>query len=389
VEPRIRELRADVSSAPGAVGRRMFLRRAIAVLGASALVPLLSAACTSSQPAAPTAAPAKPAGAAKPSTAPASPAAAASPAAKPLATMASAPKAAEPVANVKVGVVGAASFSPFEAGVALGLFEKDNLQVEVVEHRGGAEAAQAMVGGGIDIFNGDFSHALRLNQQGQQIRVICGTTNRHAYVLMGAPDAQPGVQSLKGQNVGITSPGSQTDNSMRWLLKTNGLDPDKDTELVAIGGGAPMLAAIQNKQVYAGTLVQPFTAQLRLQNYVPVYSFTDEVGPFQGTVMMVRESLLQEKPDVIRRFLRSYLGVVKTLQEDEAARNQAVTKLYPQIDPTVAQAAVADLIKAYPPDGKVTEEAVQKVFEFDKVARGVDQPAPPLSSFADFSYLPS
>lgn len=350
--------------------RRTFLQRAGGTtLAVTGLLPLLASACSSSPAAAPSS------GSSPGSAAGSTPAAGAS--------------AAQPVIHIAVGQVAGAVFSPFAVGVALGLFARDNIEVEIIEHRGGAEAAQAMVGGGVDIFNGDLSHALRLIQQGQQVRVICGTTDRHPYVLMGTPDARPDVQSLKGQKIGITSPGSQTDNSMRWLLKTNGIDPDKDVELVALGAGASMAVAVQNKQVYAGTVFQPFTSQLKLQNCVTVYSFTDEVGPFQGLVMMTRQALLQERGEAVRRFLRSYLGVVKLLHEDEATRTAATQKLYPQLDSQIAAVAVQELVKTYPADGKVTEEAVQKVLEFDRVARGSDQSAPPLQSFSDFSYLPA
>ncbi len=284
--------------------------------------------------------------------------------------------------------MGAGSFSPFNVGVALGSFEKDGLKVEVIEHRGGAEAAQVMVGGGLDIFNGDFSHALRLNEQGQAIRVFAGTTDRHAYVLIGAPGATPGAKSIKGQKIGITSPGSQTDNSMRWLLKSNGMDPDKDAELVAVGGGTTMLAAIQNKQVYAGMLVEPFTTELRQKGFVTVYDFTEDVGPFEGTVMMAKQSYLKDNAEPVKRFLASYLSLVKALRSDAAVRNEAAARIYPNVDPKIREAAVAELVKSYPADGKVTQEAVAKVFEFDKVARGTSDATPSLSTFSDFSYLP-
>ena len=290
--------------------------------------------------------------------------------------------------GIRVGVVGASTFTPYHAGVALGLFERDGLDVEIVDHRGGAEAAQAMIGGGVDLFNGDFSHALRLNQQGQQIRAIAGVTDRHNYTLIGGPGAGAGAGALKGQKVAITSPGSQTDNSMRWLLKTNGLDPDRDAELISIGGGTPTLAALENKQVYAGMVVEPYTSQLSLGGYVTVYNFPEDAGPFQSNVMMARQAYLAENGDAVRRFLKSYLGVVKVLKEDESARRSAMQQLFPQLEPRVADAAVGQLVKAYPSDGKVSEAAIDKVVEFDRVARGVDEPIPPLSTFVDHGYLP-
>lgn len=301
---------------------------------------------------------------------------------------ASAPAPTQAVVKLKVGVVGTTGFSPFQAGTVLGIFPRDGFEVEIIEHRGGAEAAQALVGSGIDIFQGDFSHALRLNQQGQQIRVFAGVSDRHGYTLVGAPGTAPGIAGLKGKKIGITSPGSQTDNSMRWLLKTNGLDPDKDVELVAIGGGTPMVAAVQNKQVYAGMVVQPFTAQLKLQHYVTLYDFATDAGPYQGLVMMAKQSWLKQNEDAVRRFLKSYLQVVRLLHDDPEARAKVVRDAFPQLDAKVAEAAAAEVIKAYSKEGRVDEAGVQRVFEFDRVARNLTERVPPLSEFADFGYLP-
>lgn len=288
--------------------------------------------------------------------------------------------------TITIGLVGTQSFSPWRAGTLLGIFPREGIEVEVIAHRGGSEAAQALVGGGLDVFIGDISHAIRLNQQGQQIQVIAAGSNNHAYTLIGVPNSTTDLQALRGKKIGITSPGSQTDTSMRWLLKNNGLDPDKDVELVAIGGGAPMAAALQVGQISAGMVAQPFTAELEQLKYPVIYDFT--ALPYQGTVIMAKQSWTKERAEVVRRFLKAYVEVIALLKSDSAALARVVQDAYPQLDPTIAKAASASTLASWPRDGRVTEEGVKNVFEFDRIGRGVTGPVPPLSSFSDFSYLP-
>jgi NitT/TauT family transport system substrate-binding protein len=379
-----------------APGRRHFLRAATVLTAGLSLG--VATACGSASPATPPgpAAPVaqgQPTTAPKPTTAPQQAAAPKSPAAGQAAS--AAPATSAPAAktsgapkSVTVGIVGGSGLSPYTAGVSLGIFEKDGLKVEVIEHRGGAEAAQALIGGGVDLFNGDISHALRLNGQGQKIKVVAGSTSKFGYTLMGVKDASTSLADLKGKKIGITSPGSQTDSALRWFLPKQSLAPEKDVELVAIGVGAPMMAALQAGQIYAAMASQPFTAQLKVGGFPVLYDFPSELNPYQSTAMMVKQAYLDEKGDTLRQFLRSYLSVVKTINEDATIRKDLIAKAYKDLDPAIAEAAAAETIASWPPDGRIPEQAVTLVYELDKAARGADAPSPPLSDFSDFSYLP-
>ena len=60
---------------------------------------------------------------------------------------------------------------------------------------------------------------------------------------------------LKGKRIGVTSPGSFTDNTVRWAIAKAGLKAERDFQIVAAGGGAAMRAAIDTGQIDAGTVV--------------------------------------------------------------------------------------------------------------------------------------
>lgn len=316
----------------------------------------------------------------------AAPTAVAPTAAAPTAAASASPAAAKPI-TVKVGVIGS-TINPFQAGNLLGIYKRDGITVEIVEHAGGAQAAAALVGNGVDVFGGDLSHAIRLNGLGERIRVFAATSNRHNYALVAPPGTAPDVKSLKGKKIGITSPGSQTDSAMRWLLRTNGLDPERDVELVAIGGGPPMAAGLASKQIVAGMVEQPLTADLRSKGYVTVFDFVESL-PYQGNVMMAKLPWLQANADGVRRFVKAYTEVVRTVRDDAAARQKVVRDVLSTIDPAVADAAGAAIVKSWSADGRISTEGVKNVFEVDRLARNLaTNPVPPLESFTDFSYLP-
>jgi NitT/TauT family transport system substrate-binding protein len=53
------------------------------------------------------------------------------------------------------------------------------------------------------------------------------------------------IRRMKGLRIGITSPGSTTDTTARTLFKARGMDPDQTVQLLPLGGGSNMLAALE------------------------------------------------------------------------------------------------------------------------------------------------
>src|SRR3546814_10006490 len=51
-------------------------------------------------------------------------------------------------------------------------------------------------------------------------------------------------KAMNGIKVGVTSPGSGTDQAVRFLAKEAGLDPDRDITIVSLGTGDAMTAAL-------------------------------------------------------------------------------------------------------------------------------------------------
>ena len=75
------------------------------------------------------------------------------------------------------------------------------------------------------------------------------------------------MKDLVGKKVGVSAPGSSTDFFLKYLLRKSGVDPSK-TSVVGIGNGATSVAAMEQNQVDALTLLraQPNLDLQRLRN---------------------------------------------------------------------------------------------------------------------------
>ena len=95
---------------------------------------------------------------------------------------------------------------------------------------------QAFAGGGVDLCICAGDHALRLASRGLGGAVLVALLDKHPYSLL-APINSPAtdLKSLRGKAIGITSPGSLTDNTLRFMIRKLGFNPDSDYEIIAAG----------------------------------------------------------------------------------------------------------------------------------------------------------
>ena len=154
------------------------------------------------------------------------------------------------VASVNEGLL------PVRVANDQGLFKAEGIAVEFLDFRGGGPTVQAFAAGSVDFCICAADHVLRLANRGLDARIIVGLDEHHSYALLAKADSPyTDIKSLKGKSIGITSPGSFTDNTVRWAIKQAGLQAERDFQIVGAGGGASMRAAIETGQVDAGAVV--------------------------------------------------------------------------------------------------------------------------------------
>src|SRR5262249_4373445 len=145
---------------------------------------------------------------------------------------------------------------PLRIAADQGYFKDAGITAEFLDFRGGGPTVQAFASGSVDFCICAADHVVRLPNRGLDARIIVGLHDHHSYALMAKADAPyTDMKSLQGKKVGITSPGSLTDNTVRWSIKQAGLSAERDFQIVGAGGGASMRAAIETGQVDAGMVV--------------------------------------------------------------------------------------------------------------------------------------
>src|SRR5690606_19504530 len=145
-----------------------------------------------------------------------------------------------------------------EIATAKGMFADQGLTIQRVALGGGSEAIQALVGGSADVTLSTHPTVLSTRAKGGPVVTFATVMDTLLYGITMKSDAAPSTQSedavvkaLRGKKVGITSAGSSTDRIMRYLFLSNGLDPEKDVEIVATGGSSEMVASFARGSIDA------------------------------------------------------------------------------------------------------------------------------------------
>jgi NitT/TauT family transport system substrate-binding protein len=252
--------------------------------------------------------------------------------------------------------VPALSFAALDLAVAMNFFEYNGVKVKFTELEAGSTALQGLLGGSIDLVDSASVEMAASTDQGADVIALENTSMMTMQICVRkdwaakkgvdeTSDIKDRVRALKGAKIAISGPGSASDRNMRWLLKTyGGLNPDKDVDILQVGGAPAMSGALDENQVQAFMLSAPNCAQSKdgmvliqpqevpqFANYIHevLYGSRDWVEENAGTATRVATAVAMGN-----NFLLTHT--------DEAIK--LLQKQYSKVDPEVIANAVKDSI---------------------------------------------
>ena len=136
--------------------------------------------------------------------------------------------------------------------LALDYWKAEGYDVEVLPVGASLQALQQMVAGNVDFAQLNSSVVIQANVvNGIPARVVMnnGVIDWSLATLEDGPIKD--VRDLKGKTIGVFSLATGGIAFMKSYMRQNGMDPDKDVNLVAVGLGAPPVEALRTGKVQA------------------------------------------------------------------------------------------------------------------------------------------
>jgi NitT/TauT family transport system substrate-binding protein len=243
-------------------------------------------------------------------------------------------------------------------GQAAGYFEKQGIHLNVTAAGGDTQAFAAVLGRSAMFGIGDPTMVPISVESGGPGKVV-GTVVQRAHYF-GVSKTAPKIsdpKQFKGMTI-VTSPEPNTNFSVtKRLLEQAGLKIGTDVKMIAVNPGTE-IAAMLAGQADVAIAYQPNVAAAEAQGAKIVFDFSNAIGPFCNTGIMVLNDTIAQKPDVILALCTGLELAGRRVYGDPAYAKSIARKEFPDLPGDVVDKAIdAEIQYKIPAEHVVVERA--------------------------------
>jgi NitT/TauT family transport system substrate-binding protein len=250
------------------------------------------------------------------------------------------------------------SFLPSGVALKKGFFKDEGLDVEIIRMNVPTIITALMTGdiGYTLIFGSVVRGALR----GMPMRALASLLDGSTHALVAKPEYKSGKE-LKGKTVGIGNFGGTDEVAGRMMLKSFGLDTEKDLKFIALGPDRARLAALKEGLVDVAVIAPPADAlgkqmgfNVLLRAY-EVFSF-----PFIGVGANLKT--IKEKPEQVKKVVKAMVRANRFIREDKEGAVRILME-WGKVERDHAVASYDSTWKVFSQNGNIPEEGLRMVVE--------------------------
>lgn len=213
------------------------------------------------------------------------------------------------------------TFMPTLVGKEAGVFAKHGIDLDVSYTRDGQTAMQALISGQMPFVTLADPSVTRSGLEGADGEWVA--VNVHApHLVMYAQPAINSVADLKGKKIGVTTLGALTALMAKVVIKNAGLDPAKDVQLLAVGGGPEAIAAITSGQIDA-IVTAP-------ENPVPgkkvLVDLTTSGYAFPQAGLVTTKSMTKKDPRLVQDMVQSFAESSQVFKSNPTLAEEVLAK---------------------------------------------------------------
>jgi NitT/TauT family transport system substrate-binding protein len=273
------------------------------------------------------------------------------------------------------------SFLPSGVALKKGFFKDEGLDVEIIRMNV-PNIITALVTGDIG-YTLLFGSVVRGALRGMPMRALASLLDGSTHALVAKPEYKSG-KDLKGKTVGIGNFGGTDEVAGRMMLKSFGLDTEKDLKFIALGPDRARLAALKEGLVDVAVIAPPGDALGRQMGFnvllraYEVFSF-----PFIGIGANLKT--IKEKPEEVKKVVKAMVRANRFIREDKEGAVRILME-WGKVERDPAAASYDSTWRVFSPDGNIPPEGLRLVLEQAKAELKLTRD-PPLSEIIDMAPL--
>ncbi len=272
---------------------------------------------------------------------------------------------------------------PIVAAIKHGHFRQEGIRAELIFMRPNISVT-ALVNGQVE-FATVHGSVVRAAARGLPVKSLMVIADRPAYFLVTKAMVQS-IPALKGKTIGIASLGGSVHLMTKELFAQSGLDPDRDVSMVVTGDHNTSILAMQAGNVDAIVIAVPWQTVAAKAGFHNLTYLGDALRlPMAG--LGAADESMRKRPDLLKRAVKSTLRAIDFVR-DRSHKSEVLALMgdWFKISDDLAHNAYDQMVQAYPANGMVSDQALEKDLE---VARqtGAIKGRVPLSRVVDFQFV--
>ena len=278
------------------------------------------------------------------------------------------------------------SYLPFYAAQSMGYFKDLSVTIDVVRVDSGPKAMSAIIGGDLDVILGANTTSLSARKAGVDVVLFAPITTQYssnilvsqkwasAHGLTSASSYSDKLAAMKGLTIGITGPGSGTDQIVRYMAGAAKINPDRDMTIVSLGGDANIMMAAFSQARVDGLSISAPTSTMAIHSFNGFMLFNVGIGEvksldgyFQSGFAAKRDWLAKNRAAAVKlaKGVQMGLNALRDPAKSKQAHDLIRKEYYANLDASVFEEAWSDQILAMPKSVELTQKMVEDIVNFN------------------------
>ncbi|KAA0018304.1 ABC transporter substrate-binding protein [Salinicola corii] len=250
-----------------------------------------------------------------------------------------------------------------------GIFAAHGIDVPVVRSAGSGPTALASVLAGEAQFSVHGpEHVGFAQEKGGHAKAVSAVANSApVWALAKTQFEYDGPADLKGKTVAVGLAPGTSNTLLKRLLADNDLSYQGDVHVSEVQNGSelgPVLAG----QADVAIAYQPQVEQGISQGLKIIHDFTQDYPEYAFSTINTSQSLIDDDPDLVQRFVSSINESLHLIHDDPEAAMAVAREEFASLDGDTIDDAVQRMIdrNVYPPNVTITQQAFENAIDMQK-----------------------
>src|SRR5690242_7330192 len=244
-----------------------------------------------------------------------------------------------------------------------GFFAEEGIKVDMISAGASARSLQQVAAGSAEIGSSSMVDTIRGIGAGAKVKIFLNSLAVGTHSLIAAKSIKT-VGDLRGKRIMTGGPGDITNLWWGATARHFGLDPVKDVDLMFSGSTTARLAALVAGAIDATVLSTPQSFQAVQDGYTDLGPVAPYLGEFPMMIWHVNDAWARANARELEAFVRAHNRAVRYMS-DPAHRTEVAEMLarasHSGVDDALKTWDVCMRIKAFVPNGSITDAAVERV----------------------------